>query len=84
MPGTAVPIREDLWEYVDPRSGEVVITYKTYSATGGWLIRILGISEGNAPLIFRHHCEPERLSSLFEDLGIKKLSKQPAAEGTQR
>lgn len=57
--GTAVPIRIDPYIYRDEKTSQVLVSYYTLHAEGGWLIRSLGISETNAPLLFRSGCSPE-------------------------
>lgn len=76
-----VPIRESTWEYIDQQSGEVLFGYKTYAATGGWLIRALGISEGNAPVAFRGYCRPQNEEAIFRSLGLRKVGLSPKREG---
>lgn len=61
VPGTAIPIFHSYLEYVDIRTGESVVSFSTYVAKGGLLIRSLGISENNSPLtIGLPGCSPER------------------------
>lgn len=57
--GTAVPIRIDPYAYRDAETNQVLVTYHTLHARGGWLIRTLGISETDSPLLFRSGCAPE-------------------------
>ncbi|MEK7793895.1 MAG: hypothetical protein AAB353_05165 [Candidatus Hydrogenedentota bacterium] len=56
--GTAVRIRIDPHEYRDAGTGKVLVSYHTLHANGGWLIRALGISESNHPLLFNSSCGP--------------------------
>ncbi len=44
------------WHYLDAMTKEVLITSNSYHIKGGILIRMLGISETNAPLTFRGYC----------------------------
>ena len=44
--------------YTDLPVGQPLISYKWYEIKGGMLIRALGISETNAPLIFDGSCRP--------------------------
>ena len=55
---TAVRIRIQPWIYQDTKTQRVVASYHTLHAEGGWLIRILGISEANSPLLFSRSCAP--------------------------
>ncbi len=73
--GTLIPIREDSWDYLDSQSGKVLLSFKTYTAAGGWLVRVLHISETNHPLTFRSHCEPKSKSTIFQDLNVKKVDR---------
>lgn len=57
LSGTAIPGTEKDWFYRDSESDEVVIHHKSYSATGGWLIRFTPLSMGlNRPMIFSGGC----------------------------
>jgi hypothetical protein len=56
--GAWVPIRKQPWTFVDVTTGETIISYNIFYATGGRLIRTLGISEGNVPLTFKGSCAP--------------------------
>lgn len=56
--GTAVRIRIQPWIYKDAETDKLLVSYHTLHATGGWLIRTLGISETNSPLLFRRGCGP--------------------------
>jgi hypothetical protein len=56
--GTAIKIRIDPWIYRDVGDGRVLISYSTLRAEGGWLVRLLGISETNSPLLFNPSCRP--------------------------
>ena len=57
--GTVVRIRIDPYTYRDEETKSVLISFHILTAEGGWLIRTLGISETNAPLLFRSGCAPE-------------------------
>jgi len=56
--GTFVRIRIDPVVYREVDTNRVVVSYHSLHANGGWLIRTLGISETNAPLLFRSACAP--------------------------
>lgn len=75
-----LPVRLQRWRFVAPETGEVLVSYETLHANGGWLTRTLRISEGNVPLMFKESCAPkEDLRQLFSALQIKVLDK-PAQE----
>ena len=67
-----IRIRESSYEFYMSGVPQPVIAYKTYSAQGGWFIRLLGISEGDAPLtIGNAYCGPqEQIRSVFERLNV--------------
>ena len=57
--GTAITIYDTGIQYTDVQSGELVVKFHRYVAKGGALIRMLGISEGNAPITMgRSSCSP--------------------------
>lgn len=72
---TLVAVREQTWYYLDAQNGEVLVSYKTLHAKGGWLIRTLGISETNAPLTFDNACGPAEAKTMFSRLNIEILHK---------
>jgi hypothetical protein len=69
-----VPIRIQNWIYEDTKNRDVVISYQVYHATGGWLIRALGISETTSPLTFSSYCAPSNQMSIFKKLNITKVN----------
>ena len=70
-----VVIREQTWSYIDIKNSEEVLSYKTLHAAGGWLIKTLGISETNAPLIFGGVCGPAEQKTIFNRLNMTVLYK---------
>jgi hypothetical protein len=50
LPGTAITIYHSHLTFQNVNTGEEIASYDTYVAKGGWFIRTLGISEGNAPI----------------------------------
>jgi hypothetical protein len=71
---TVVKIRVDTASFKDVETDEILLSYKTYSATGGWLIRMLSISETNSPLIFNGYCAPKNEATVLKKLNIKELN----------
>ncbi|WP_048441571.1 hypothetical protein [Caenimonas sp. SL110] len=51
-------------QYVEIETGRLVYHYATVTATGGWLVRLLQLSESNSPLTFGSTCAPPELSNL--------------------
>ena len=76
--GSWLPIRHQEWKYLYEVSGAPALEYDSFHATGGWLIRTLGISEHNAPLLFRDSCYPtENPIQLMRSLKVT-VSTRPA------
>jgi len=48
--GALIPIEEQTEEWIDVATGEVLLSQKAYTARGGLLIRMLGISNDDSPL----------------------------------
>ena len=74
--GTWVPIVMKPKRFVDATTGETVVSYNELMASGGLFVRIIRISEGGVPLIFRSTCVPaDRPGSTktFEPFGIKYI-----------
>lgn len=71
--GTWVRVVRRPVRFLEAATGEPVVSYDRLTAYGGWFTRVLGISEGNAPLLFRGSCVPgDRLAldRLFKELNI--------------
>ena len=62
------------WRYYDAATKELVISYRTYYIKGGLLIRLLGISEKQAPLTFEGSCAPVEHDKWLQFLKINQLS----------
>ena len=73
--GLPIPIQVQRWLYADVQSREVLVSSNSFQATGGWLIRLLGISETNAPLTFNGYCHPEDDRPLFKQLNIQYVER---------
>jgi hypothetical protein len=71
--GTWVKIVLQPVRFLEATGGEPVMSYSGLNAYGGWLIRTLGISEGNKPLLFRGSCWPPDTDRLMKELNIKVI-----------
>lgn len=70
--GSWVRIVSQPHRFVDPETGEVVLSYNTLIAEGGILSRLARISEGGSPLLFRGSCGPqEDIRGLIKRLDIE-------------
>jgi len=59
MSGTAITIRHTRLSFRDVGNGQEVAWYDEYGAEGGWLIRMLGLWQGNHPLLMNSAgCSP--------------------------
>ena len=74
LPNTAVRIDVQSWAYQNVATGKVVVSYNTLTAQGGWLIRAMGMSETNAPLIFNGSCAPIEYRKFIDTFNIKILN----------
>ncbi|MDU9398910.1 hypothetical protein [Pseudomonas sp. zfem003] len=72
--GTALKIRIDPYVYRDIETNKVIVRYHILQAKGGWFIRLLGISETNAPLLFNPACEPENVYGFKKTFNIKVVN----------
>ena len=50
-----LPVTKSNFIWRDVESNEEILSYKTLNVRGGWLIRFLNISEGNAPCFLKKH-----------------------------
>lgn len=77
LSGYILSIRKQYWSYTDPDTGKVVISWNVYRAKGGTLIRTLGISETNSPLIFNGVCYPDGgWPKIFKNLNITEADRR--------
>lgn len=73
-----IPITVQQWHFVDINTDKPILSYNVLFASGGRLMRMLGISEGGAPLIVRQGCRPEEHPSsvqAFEKFGINMVER---------
>ncbi|MCQ8129931.1 hypothetical protein, partial [Methylomonas rivi] len=68
--GTAVCIQIYPEVYKDVETGKTLVSSHTLIATGGWLIRTLGISETNSPLLFNRACYPPNQDNFKKKFNI--------------
>jgi hypothetical protein len=73
VPWSLVPAIEQPWRYADVDTQEVLVSFSTLDARGGWLIRALGVSETDSPITFSRSCGPADRSSVFQELNIRKV-----------
>ena len=71
--GTWVKIVLQPIRFLEKASGEPVMSYSGLTAYGGWLIRTLGISEKDKPLLFRGSCWPKETDRFMKELNIKVI-----------
>lgn len=61
--------------YVDAKTQEPIYHYSRLEAKGGWLIRTLGISDPDSPLLFEGLCQPKNLESIDAQLGLTRINR---------
>jgi len=72
--GVPITIYHSHHSYLDVKTSEVIAQYDSYSAKGGWLIRTLGISEGNAPITMEYSgCIPKNAGSFPQEYGLTRI-----------
>lgn len=77
LDGYLVPIRFHDWDYLDVDTKESVLSWKTFTAKGGWLMRLLGISENSSPLIFNGNCYvQDAYYDVFKKLNITDIDRR--------
>jgi len=76
--GTWVRVARKPWHFVDASSGELVVSYSTLTAAGGWFVHVLPLSEGRVPLLFKGSCAPANRPATvktFKDIGINYIER---------
>jgi hypothetical protein len=66
-----IPIEERTIDYLDIESGQVLLSYKAFTAKGGVLIRTLGISSADSPLTIDPSSCAVNPGPIFQRLGVK-------------
>lgn len=66
-----IPIEERTIDYLDLHSGQILLSYKAFSAKGGVLIRTLGISNTDSPLTIDPSSCAVNPGPIFQRLGVK-------------
>jgi hypothetical protein len=75
LPGTAITIYHSHLSFFDVRTNEKIAEYDRYVAKGGWFIRMLGISEGNAPItIGLPGCSPNNSGTFPKQHGLTLIN----------
>jgi hypothetical protein len=75
IPGLPIDVYHSHLRFVDALTNEQLAQYDRYSAKGGWFIRTLGISEGNAPITMGHSgCSPENAGTFPNEYGFKLIN----------
>lgn len=72
--GTAVRIRIDPIVYKDAKTNQVLVSYHSLHAQGGWLVRATGISETNSPILFNSGCAPKNEDAFKSELNITVIN----------
>ncbi|RCS56715.1 hypothetical protein [Parvibium lacunae] len=63
---SVIPIIESTSTWKDETTGETLLTYKQYLASGGWLVRFFKLTESSVPIAFsKHSCQPRNKPQVF-------------------
>ncbi len=65
-----IPINERSIDWLDVETGEILLSYKAYTAKGGVLIRALGISSTDGPLIVYPRSCAANSGPIFKQLNV--------------
>lgn len=75
LPWTPITIYHSHLIFLDVRTNEQIAEYDRYVAKGGWFIRLLGISEGNAPItIGLPGCSPRNSGTFPKQYGLTLIN----------
>lgn len=75
VPWTPITIYHSRVLFRDVKTNEQVADYDWYTAKGGWFIRMLGISEGNAPItIGLPGCSPKNSGTFPKQYGLTLIN----------
>lgn len=65
-----IPIRAQVWDWVDSHSGITLIKYTYFYAKGGWLSHFIGFPQGSPPYTFNGACGSKKPISIIKKLNI--------------
>ena len=75
VPRAPITIYHSHLSFLDVGTNEKIAEYDRYVAKGGWFIRILGISEGNAPItIGLPGCSPKNSGTFPRQYGLTLIN----------
>lgn len=75
VPRTPITIYHSHLSFLDVRTNEQIAEYDRYVAKGGWFIRMLGISEKNAPIIIGlPGCSPKNSGTFPKQYGLTLIN----------
>jgi hypothetical protein len=75
VPWTPITIYHSHLSFLDIVTNEQIAEYDRYVAKGGWFIRVLGISEGNAPItIGLPGCSPKNSGTFPKQYGLTLMN----------
>lgn len=75
LPWTPITIYHSHLIFLDVRTNEQIAEYDSYVAKGGWFIRLMGISEGNAPItIGLPGCSPRNSGTFPKQYGLTLIN----------
>lgn len=63
------------WNFVQANTQAPAFQYSTFTAQGGRMMHLLGISETHAPLLFEGHCQPRNLEDQLRRLNVVVVDK---------
>ena len=70
-----LPGLEKQWTYVVAESEAPAFRYSTFHVRGGWLMRMLGISESSSPLLLESYCTSVDAAELRRSLEVTIVDK---------
>ncbi len=73
---TWLPIKKQPWRFIDANNSEIVVSYNTFSAGGGFLARHIVLTQSMVPFTFKGYCSPAEVSNLqkrFEQLQMHEI-----------
>lgn len=71
VPWIPIKIYHSRLNFRDVKTNERIADYDWYTASGGWFIRLFGLSEGNAPLTLgRAGCSPPNSGTIPQRYGF--------------
>jgi len=76
--GYVLPIKMQYWKFADKETNKIIFSYKVFYSSGGFLGRILQLSDDGGPVMFYGTCKPREARNykkMIVDLKVNEVDR---------